>query len=135
MIIDNGHNTGNHTYNHLNGWKTNNNVYINNIDKAAKLIKSNLFRPPYGRIKLSQIRKLQQKNRDIKICMWDILSGDFDKNITPQQCADNVLQNLKPGSIIIFHDSEKSFERMKFALPQVLTFCKNNNWKMLPLAN
>ena len=133
QILDKGNNTGNHTYNHMNGWKTSNNVYINNIDKAGKLIKSNLFRPPYGRIKYSQIRKLKQINPDTKICMWDILSGDFDKNITPQQCTDNVLHSLEPGSIIIFHDSEKAYERMKFALPKVLEYCKNNGLKISPI--
>lgn len=133
QILDKGNNTGNHTYNHLNGWKTPNSIYINNIDKASNLIKSNLFRPPYGRIKLSQIRKIIHNKPDTRIYMWDILSGDFDKNITPQQCADNVLQNLKPGSIIIFHDSEKSYERMKIALPQVLEYCKNNGLNMRSL--
>lgn len=133
QILDKGNNTGNHTYNHINGWKTPNSIYINNIDKASNLIKSNLFRPPYGRIKLSQIRKIIHNKPDTRIYMWDILSGDFDKNITPQQCADNVLQNLKPGSIIIFHDSEKSYERMKIALPQVLEYCKNNGLNMRSL--
>lgn len=130
QLLNKGHTTGNHTYNHLNGWKTNTSVYIKNIEMARKQISSLLFRPPYGRIKYSQFRKLRQSNSGWKICMWDILSGDFDKNISPQQCLDNVLAHIRPGSIVVFHDSQKAWERMSYALPNVLEFCQKQGWKM-----
>lgn len=130
QLLSSGHTIGNHTYNHINGWKTSNNHYMRNIEQAGKHIKSRLFRPPYGRIKLSQVRKLRRRDARWKIYMWDILSADFDRNITPQQCVDNVLDNICPGSIIVFHDSEKAWERMHYALPQVLEYCRTHNWKM-----
>jgi peptidoglycan-N-acetylglucosamine deacetylase len=132
-VLSEGHATGNHTYNHLNGWKTTNGHYIRNIQQAANHIKSRLFRPPYGRIKLSQYRRLKRNNPGWKVYMWDILSGDFDISITPQQCLDNVLAHIKPGSIVLFHDSEKAKERMQFAMPAVLEYCRNKNWQMKAL--
>jgi len=133
LVTDAGHTPGNHTYNHLNGWKTRNEHYIRNIEQAAKHIKSKLFRPPYGRIKLSQYRRLKRRDSRWKVYMWDILSGDFDQSITPQQCLDNVLSYIHPGSIILFHDSEKAKERMEFALPAVLEYCRQKNWQMKAL--
>ncbi|MCW3123239.1 MAG: polysaccharide deacetylase family protein [Flavipsychrobacter sp.] len=132
-LIENGHTTGNHTYNHVNGWRTDNAMYLKNIIKAKGNIHSRLFRPPYGRIRLSQARKLHRSHTDWQIYMWDILSGDFDRNITPQQCLDNVLAHIAPGSIIVFHDSDKAWERMSFALPHVLEYCKQQSWKVMAL--
>lgn len=132
-VISAGHTIGNHTYNHLNGWKTNSPRYLNNIARAASVIDSRSFRPPYGRIKFSQVRKLLRRDASWKIYMWDILSGDFDKGISPQQCLDNVLAHIRPGSIIVFHDSDKAWERMSFALPQVLAYCRQQNWQMKAL--
>lgn len=133
-ILSAGHTIGNHTHNHLNGWSTADNNYITNILQAESHIAGRLFRPPYGRIKMAQAKKLLNDEPAWKIYMWDVLSGDFDTNITPQQCADNVMANIQPGSIVVFHDSEKAKERMQYALPLVLEFCKNNNWnfKALP---
>lgn len=123
-ILDEGHKTGNHTYNHLNGWKTDDTTYINNVIQAAALIKSNLFRPPYGRIKKFQRKLLMRKEGTtqplFKIIMWDVLSGDFDVKLSPQKCLGNVLKNAEPGSIIVFHDSTKAWSRMSYALPEVL---------------
>lgn len=133
-ILQEGHTMGNHTQHHLNGWKYDNHTYLNNILKAGKFIESRNFRPPYGRIKISQSRRLVKSKHPWKIYMWDILSGDFDTTITPEQCLQNVLQYIEPGSIIVFHDSVKAFPRMSLALPRVLDFCKKNNWaiKALP---
>ncbi len=132
-ILKAGHSVGNHTYNHVNGWKASNDHYLKNIERARKYIASNAFRPPYGRIKFSQVRKLKQSNPGWKIYMWDILCGDFDVNITPEQCLDNVLTNIAPGSIIIFHDSIKAWERMSYALPRVLEYCQKQGWEMKSL--
>ncbi len=132
-MIRSGHTTGNHTQNHLNGWYTDNKEYLGNILQASKQIDSQGFRPPYGKIKLSQVRILHRKWPALKIYMWDVLSGDFDKEVTPEQCARNVIENIEPGSIVVFHDSEKAWERMRYALPLVLEYCKQMNWKLAAL--
>ena len=132
-IISDGHVTGNHTHDHINGWHSDNFVYLKNIAAAAKVIENKIFRPPYGRIKISQARKLLNAHHTWKIYMWDVLSGDFDRTITAQQCLDNVLANIEPGSIVVFHDSEKAFERMSYALPRVLNYCETQGWKVKAL--
>ena len=119
-ILKEGHRIGNHTYNHLNGWKTSDIDYLHNIERAGKLIDSDLFRPPYGKIRRSQIAAIKQKWPQTKIIMWDVLSGDFDKNISENKCLNNVITNVKSGSIIVFHDSEKAFPRMRQTLPATL---------------
>lgn len=130
MLLAEGHKPANHTYNHLNGWKTTNNHYLKNIEQAARHIDSLLFRPPYGRIKLSQCRKLHKLHPDWKVCMWDVLSGDFDTTISAEQCAQNVLTHIQPGSIVLFHDSEKAKGNMQYALPKVLQYCADKGWDM-----
>jgi peptidoglycan-N-acetylglucosamine deacetylase len=117
MILEKGHTTGNHTFNHLNGWKTHSNKYIENIHKCDQFHETNLFRPPYGRIKPSQILKLKKK---YKIIMWSVLSGDFDLKTSPEKCFENVLHYTKPGSIIVFHDSIKARKKVIYTLPLFL---------------
>jgi peptidoglycan/xylan/chitin deacetylase (PgdA/CDA1 family) len=123
-IFAEGHKAGNHTYDHLNGWKTDDTTYINNVVRAAELIKSNLFRPPYGRIKKFQSKVLMHQKGSahplFKIIMWDVLSGDFDVNLTPQQCLNNVLKHTEKGSIVVFHDSTKAWSRMSYVVPRIL---------------
>ena len=119
-IIDEGHAVGNHSFNHLNGWKTNDAIYLDDIAEAKKYIDSNLFRPPYGRITRFQLDQLNKPRFKLKTVMWTVLSGDFDTKITPEKCLENVMNNCKPGSIIVFHDSEKAMERMRFALTGTL---------------
>lgn len=123
-ILEEGHSVGNHTHNHLNGWKTKNRAYFEDIIKASRYIDSPLFRPPYGRIRPSQSKKLSSvlKKQNTKVVMWDVLSGDFDLNISPEYCAANVLRTSRPGSIIVFHDSSKAFPRVKYALPKTLQY-------------
>ncbi len=118
QIIDAGHSIGNHTFNHLNGWKTSNSEYTENTMLCESHFKSQIFRPPYGRIKRSQIKSLQNR---FKIIMYDVLSGDFDTKIDAEKCYQNVVQNTSDGSIIVFHDSLKAFPNMKDALPKVIT--------------
>ena len=117
QVLADGHSVGNHTYNHLKGWNTDNEVYLKNVARCAELVDSNLFRPPYGRAKKSQISSL---NTQYSIIMWDVLSGDFDTEITAQKCVQNVMSNTQNGSIIVFHDSLKAFPRLQHALPIVL---------------
>jgi peptidoglycan-N-acetylglucosamine deacetylase len=133
-IISEGHTTGNHTQDHLNGWRTDNWKYLHNIMQAGKLIDSRSYRPPYGRIKISQVKSLSKGRKPWKIYMWDILSGDFDQEITKEQCLENVLPNLEPGSIVVFHDSLKAFPHLQYVLPRVLQFGKEKSWtfKSLP---
>ena len=124
QIISEGHTVGNHTYNHLNGWKTNNDDYLKDIALASHEIDSDLFRPPYGRITSFQAKNLKQvmNGREPKVIMWDVLSGDFDTECTPQQCLTNVLLASVSGSIIIFHDSEKAFPNLAYTLPRILNY-------------
>ncbi len=112
-----GHSVGNHTYNHYNGWQTENITYLRNVRKGAHAVRSELFRPPYGRVKPSQAKFL---NRHYRVIMWDVLSGDFDNNISAEQCLDNVMRNTQAGSITVFHDSLKAKEKLEFVLPKVL---------------
>ena len=121
-IIDEGHAVGNHTYNHLNGWKVNDEVYLDNIFKAKKIIDSNLFRPPYGRITKFQLKQLQAEKYKLRTVMWSVLSGDFDKEVTGEECYLTVVKNAKEGSVVVFHDSEKAMKRLRYALPLVLKY-------------
>lgn len=119
QIIDEGHSVGNHTYNHLNGWKTKDADYISNVAAAKKIIDSNLFRPPYGRATKFQLNLLKN-NYGLVPIMWSVLSGDFDLNLSKEKCSDNVIKKTKSGDIVVFHDSEKALERMQYTLPLML---------------
>ena len=119
-VLVEGHRVGNHTQNHLNGWKVGDKKYIDNIQAAAERIDSDLFRPPYGRIGVFQSKLLRAAPFHYKIVMWEVLSGDFDRSIDAKKCAQNVLRHARPGSIVVFHDSEKAFDRLRDALPVVL---------------
>jgi peptidoglycan/xylan/chitin deacetylase (PgdA/CDA1 family) len=128
-IIAEGHSVGNHTQNHLNGWKTSDYNYIKDISIAGEHIKSTLFRPPYGRIRRSQIKKLQLPDSNLRIIMWSVLSGDFDTSINGGQCLQNVLKYSKEGSIVVFHDSAKAWERLQYALPKTLEYFSKKSYK------
>jgi peptidoglycan/xylan/chitin deacetylase (PgdA/CDA1 family) len=120
QVKKDGHAIGNHTYSHLKGWKTEDKTYTQNFLKADELLHANLFRPPYGRIKKSQIKLLKQAKPGIELIMWDVLSGDFDINLKPEICLRNVLKNTENGSIIVFHDSLKAFDRLEYVLPRAM---------------
>lgn len=123
-VIEEGHSIGNHTFNHLNGWKTSKQEYLENAKKCQSEIYNlqpaicTLFRPPYGKIKPSQSRELRKLG--YKIIMWDIISYDFDAKISKEKCLENVLKNVKSGSIIVFHDSIKAFPNLEYTLPKML---------------
>ncbi len=120
QILNRGHATGNHTFNHLNGWKSNNKSYFSNVEKASKLIDTDLFRPPYGKIGPLQLKRLK---KDYRIIMWTVLTYDFSRDVTPERCFKNSIAGLKPGSIVVFHDSEKSATNTFYALPLFLKKC------------
>ena len=119
-IIAEGHAVGNHTFNHLNGWKTADALYMENIAKAKQYIDSSLFRPPYGKITPFQLRLLAKENFKLRPVMWSLLCGDFDVAQSKESCLQNVLRGAGSGSIILFHDSEKAFVKMEYALPRLL---------------
>lgn len=119
-VISEGHTIGNHTFNHMNGWKVPDEAYFKDVIDARKYIDSSLFRPPYGRITRFQAKHLQQSGLHFKIVMWDVVSGDFDTTITPDKCATNVLKHAGMGSIVVFHDSDKAFPNLRKALPATL---------------
>ena len=160
-ILDNDHAIGNHTFNHLNGWRTNTDRYIENVIQSEKIYKSTfenlnvekrrkkkekrsdpstnnkqqttkLFRPPYGKIRPSQRKALQKKG--YQIIMWDVLSGDFDPNLSKEKCLQNVVKSVENGSIIVFHDSIKAFEKLQYALPKTLSFLINNGYEFKTLS-
>lgn len=131
-ILTEGHQIGNHTFNHLNGWKTKTNYYIENFKlcetEHSKLNPKHsfLFRPPYGKIKPSQFKEIRQLG--FKIIMWDVLSYDFDQNISEEKCLKNVISKTSQGSIIVFHDSLKAEKNLKYALPKAIQILKNKGF-------
>lgn len=127
-ILDQGHRVGNHTHNHLNGWKADDKDYFQNVQQAASYIDSNLFRPPYGRISGFQLTHLKSFFH-YKIIMWDVLSADFDTRISGEKAALHVMEHAGPGSIVVFHDSTKAFDRMHIALPKVLEFFSEKGFR------
>lgn len=121
-ILNEGHAVGNHTQDHLNGWKTKDSDYLDNIANAKKYIDSSLFRPPYGKITRFQQKQLSAPRFNLQTVMWTILSGDFDEKVLPEQCLRNVLLNGNEGSIVVFHDSEKARLNLEFSLGKVLEY-------------
>ncbi|MBZ5858464.1 polysaccharide deacetylase family protein [Flavihumibacter profundi] len=117
-ILNSGHAIGNHTMHHRNGWKTSDDEYFNDIAQAGEYIDSKLFRPPYG--KLSRFQGKALSNAGWEIVMWTVLSGDFDRQKSPSDCWEIVCKNVQPGSIVLFHDSEKAWDRLREVLPKTL---------------
>lgn len=124
-ILKAGHSIGNHTYNHFNGVKTKTEEYINNVKKCAQYVSSNMFRPPYGVLRRSQVKKL---SNEYTIVMWNTLSGDYDQKTSEEGCWQNVKRNAKNGSIIVFHDSEKAQQNMFYALTKTLEYFSSLNF-------
>lgn len=135
-ILAEGHTIGNHTHTHLNGWKTESTRYLADIRNAAAVNDSPLFRPPYGRILRSQARRVPGAlgRKDARIVMWDVLSGDFDVHLSREQCLKNVTRHANKGSIIVFHDSEKAFPLLSYALPRVLEYFSEKGYRFKNLS-
>ena len=125
-ILKRGHVIGNHSYSHLNGWKTKYSEYVDDVKLASIHIKSNLFRPPYGKIKPKQLKQL---SNDFKIVMWDVLSGDYSPNIDKETCLNNVVSKAKEGSIIVFHDSVKASVNLLYTLPRAIEYFLGKGYK------
>lgn len=130
-LLDNGHAIGNHTFDHPNGWQTKTEEYLKNVSLCQDEIhnqntSTKLFRPPYGKLKPSQLKSIKQQG--FQIIMWDVLSADFDTSISPEKCLKNVIPNIRSGSIIIFHDSEKAFKNLEYTLPKVLNYIDEKNF-------
>lgn len=124
-IVREGHTIGNHTYNHLNGWNTENEVYLQNVAECDRYMETNLFRPPYGKMKPSQSSLIKSEKT---VVMWDVLSGDFDLSITKEKCLTNVIENYSQGSVIVFHDNIKAEEKLKYVLPSFLEHLAENGF-------
>ena len=132
-IVNEGHCIGNHTYSHLNGWKVQEQEYINNIEACSDVFKKlgydvevRLFRPPYGKIKRKTLSKIK---KNYEIIMWDVLSYDFSNKVSAQKCLNKSLRHTKNGSIIIFHDSKKTFSKIKLVISQYVKFLKGKNYE------
>lgn len=119
------HVIGNHTHNHISGWRSKNEIYFENIEACDKVYKSKLFRPPYGRLRASQANYLRKK---YKVIMWDVLSYDYDKNVKPEICYRNVIDATKSGSVIVFHDNLKAYKNLQYALPHSIAFLLNKGF-------
>lgn len=132
-LLESGNAIGNHTHNHINGWASSEQTYLDNIKMCEDAIgnlqhqKQKYFRPPYGKITNAQATAVLE--RGYKIVMWDVLSADFDQSITPEKCLENVLKNVSSGSIIIFHDSAKAQQNLQYVLPKILQFLKDHNYE------
>lgn len=131
QVIDQGHKVGNHTFNHMNGWKASTSKYIDNVEQCAKVVNSKLFRPPYGRIWGKQAKILLDQGYDI--VMWDIIAGDFDPKISGEKCLQNILKYCQDSSIIVLHDSTKAWERLEYVLPRLLDYCAKQGYSFSTL--
>lgn len=131
-ITSAGHKIGNHTFNHLNGWKTDKTTYVENVERCDKVladvlgIKTKLFRPPYGLIKSSQAAEV---SRFHQLVMWNMLSGDYDQNLKPEVVLSKSIKHTKAGSIAVFHDQQKTKEILPKILPHYLDFILEMGWK------
>ena len=131
-VISSGHGIGNHTFNHLNGWKTSDVDYMKNVERCDSVledmlnVRSVLFRPPYGLMKRSQAKVLIQSK---KVVMWDVLTGDYDRSISASALLKNSIRHTRPGSIVVFHDQQKTREVLPQVLPDFLDFLTERGFK------
>lgn len=125
QVLEAGHRTGNHTFNHLNGWKTPVKTYLENIRLCSEKVESDLFRPPYGKFTPLQLYRLKSR---FKLVMWDILTRDFDASIPAERSLSFCLPRIEAGSVIVLHDSVKAEKNMKVMLPRLLEYCKQKGY-------
>lgn len=120
-ILDAGHKVGNHSYSHLKGWGISTEQYVEDVDLADQFVESDIFRPPYGRIRKKQADVLSDRYR---LVMGGIVSRDYDLSVSPDKCLHNVTDHVGGGSIVVFHDSVKAFPNTSYALPLVIEHIK-----------
>ncbi len=125
MVLDRGHRVGNHTFNHIQGIRKFSKRYVENIQQASGYINSDLFRPPHGHMRIPQFLILRRR---YKIIMWDVVSRDYSKSMTPEKVLDNVKKYTRDGSIIVFHDSLKAEKNMKYALPRSIEWLREQGY-------
>jgi peptidoglycan/xylan/chitin deacetylase (PgdA/CDA1 family) len=130
-ILQEGHAVGNHTYSHLNGYRTGIRPYIRDVYRAHRLVRSGLMRPPYGRIRPVAKRLLATR---FQIILWDVLSMDYDPDLNPEEVLGNVIREARPGSIVVFHDNQKASANLRYSLPLVLDHFTREGYKFLPLS-
>lgn len=126
-VISRGHAVGNHTFNHIKGFDYLADEYVENVKKASEYIQSELFRPPHGQITPKKIKRLRA---DYKIIMWDIITYDYDKTFSAKKIMRLIRRKSRNGSIVVFHDSLKSEKNVLEALPQALTFWKEEGYEV-----
>jgi len=131
QVLEGGHSVGNHTFSHISGWANSTEDYMKNVDRCQEKMQVSLFRPPYGRLKLSQA---QQLKKEYKIVMWDVIAGDFDPSIDGATCWHNVLSHTTNGSIIVLHDSKKAWDRLEFVLPKLLEHYTSLGFSFEPIS-
>lgn len=125
QIIEHGHRVGNHTYHHVRGRSLKLDDYLKDIQEAQKQINSDLFRPPYGSLTIQQYNKLKKL---YKIVFWDVLTEDYNKNLSPKDCLLNVQRYSRNGSVIVFHDSLKAKDRLFEFLPAAIQYLKEEGY-------
>ncbi len=125
-IVSEGHRIGNHTYSHQKGWRMSLEDYLEDVEFANRLLHTDLFRPPYGQITTMQAQRLSEH---YNLIMWDVLSQDYNRQISPSLCLRNVTKHVRGGSIVAFHDSLKSYRNMSYALPRTLEFLRDKGLK------
>ena len=126
QILEKGHKTGNHTFNHIQGWKHTINDFIANTQKANSYIQSPFFRPPHGHVLFPQFVLL--KKSGYKFIMWDVVTRDYSNYMTPEKVLDNVKKYVRNGSIIVFHDSLKAEKNLRYALPLAIEWLKREGY-------
>lgn len=130
QILNEGHSVGNHSYSHLKGWLTSNKRYINNVNKAAYYIDSDLFRPPFGKIRPKQVAIIK---KDFKIIIWDVLTKDYHVKLDKEKCFHNLIDRTDSGSIIVFHDTLKAEKKLKYVLPKALKHFSEQGFVFNPI--
>ena len=135
QLLNKGHQTGNHTFNHIQGWKHTTSFLLRNTDRAAQLIDSPLFRPPHGHLRVAQNRALHRAG--YQVVMWDVVTRDYSRFMNPQQVLDNVKTFVRDGSIIVFHDSLKAEKNLKYALPRAIEWLQQQGYdfELIPAAS